>query len=223
MVRGANSADGLSRRTGGPPLSRDAVLAAALEIGDAEGLESVSMRTLAGRFVCTPRALYRYIGDKDEMLEAVVEQQVSGLPALATGEPWQPAMRRFFVAFHELLLAHPLVAQVMARRPIAGPETMRHAERALSVLVAAGMTDELAVEAFVALAYYTLGASTGGTGQVLHDEWKSRGDQISPGEFPTLARLGRHLAEGRGDERFRRGLDALIETFERRMADQRRS
>ena len=54
MVRGANSADGLSRRTGGPPLSREAVLAAALEIGDAEGLESVSMRTLVGRFVCTP-------------------------------------------------------------------------------------------------------------------------------------------------------------------------
>ncbi|HEX4246816.1 MAG TPA: TetR/AcrR family transcriptional regulator C-terminal domain-containing protein [Pseudonocardia sp.] len=217
-----SSTDGLSRRTGGPPLSRDAVLAAALEVGDAGGLESVSMRTLAGRFACTPRALYRYIGDKDSMLEAVVGQQVSALPTIPPDEPWQPAMERFFVAFHDLLLAHPLVAQVMARRPIAGPEVMRHAERALTVLVAAGMSDELAVEAFVALAYYTLGASTGGTGQVLHDEWRSRGDQIEPAEFPTLARLGRHLAEALGEERFRRGLGALIETFERRMAGRQR-
>ena len=52
---------------GRPGLSREAVVARALEIGTAEGLEAVSLRRLAQELGVTPMALYRHVRDKQDL------------------------------------------------------------------------------------------------------------------------------------------------------------
>ncbi len=50
---------------------RARILAAALKIVGSEGVEALSMRSLADAVELTPGALYRYFASKDEVMEAV--------------------------------------------------------------------------------------------------------------------------------------------------------
>src|SRR3954468_17491594 len=50
-----------------PPLSRDAIVAAALEIARTEGVEAVSMRRVAQALDTGPASLYVYVADRDEL------------------------------------------------------------------------------------------------------------------------------------------------------------
>ena len=50
---------------------RARILAAALKIVGSDGLEALSMRSLADAVALTPGALYRYFANKDEVIEAI--------------------------------------------------------------------------------------------------------------------------------------------------------
>ncbi len=55
-------------------LSRERILDAALELVVDDGWNGLSMRRLAQELDVWPMAVYRYFRDKDELLDAVVEQ-----------------------------------------------------------------------------------------------------------------------------------------------------
>jgi len=50
-------------------LSVDAIVEAAIEVGDAEGLGAVSMSRVAKELGFTTMSLYRYVTSKDELLQ----------------------------------------------------------------------------------------------------------------------------------------------------------
>ena len=64
-----------------PGLTREAVVARALEIGTAEGLEAVSLRRLAQELGVTPMALYRHVRDKQDLINAMTEAVLEGIDA----------------------------------------------------------------------------------------------------------------------------------------------
>ena len=64
-------------RTPRGSLSRDKVLAAALELARG-GLDAVSMRALGARLGADPTAVYRYFRTKDELLDAMADAVVAG-------------------------------------------------------------------------------------------------------------------------------------------------
>ena len=51
------------------PLSKDRVLAAAVELADRDGLEALSMRRLGAELGVEAMALYRHVGNKDELID----------------------------------------------------------------------------------------------------------------------------------------------------------
>lgn len=53
------------------PLSREAIIAAALEIVEEQGLKRLTMRALGDRLGVEAMALYHYFSSKDELLEAI--------------------------------------------------------------------------------------------------------------------------------------------------------
>jgi AcrR family transcriptional regulator len=61
------------------PLSRDVVLTAAVALADERGLEGVSMRHLADALGVVPMALYKHVGDKEDLLDGMVEHLLTGL------------------------------------------------------------------------------------------------------------------------------------------------
>jgi len=55
------------------PLSKARVLAAALVLADEAGLEGFSMRGLSQELGVVPMALYKHVGNKDELLDGMVD------------------------------------------------------------------------------------------------------------------------------------------------------
>jgi AcrR family transcriptional regulator len=55
------------------PLSRDAIVAAAVEIVEERGLKQLTMRALGERLGVEAMALYHYFKSKEELLEAIAE------------------------------------------------------------------------------------------------------------------------------------------------------
>lgn len=195
-------------------LSLDAIVAEARAVADAEGLAAVSMRMLADRLGCTPRALYRHVTDKEEVLELLADRALADLPAPAREGTWQDALLNFFTAMYELLVSSPAVASIIAQQPVAGSQFRTHADHLVGLLLDAEFPPETAVEAVVALAQFTLGAALPGTGQRLHDAYRARLPDMTQ-EVPTaLSHVARHFANDDAVDRFRAALHRLIHAYE---------
>jgi TetR/AcrR family tetracycline transcriptional repressor len=92
-------------------LTREAVVARALEIGTTEGLEAVSLRRLAQELGVTPMALYRHVRDKQDLVNAMTEAVLEGIDVTAGIRPemtWTERMRLAIDNYKEQIDARPL-------------------------------------------------------------------------------------------------------------------
>src|ERR1700693_1483386 len=96
---------------GRPGLTREAVVARALEIGTAEGLEAVSLRRLAQELGVTPMALYRHVRDKQDLINAMAELTMEGLDltvGFRASMGWTDRVRRGLLNFRDQMEERPL-------------------------------------------------------------------------------------------------------------------
>ncbi len=129
------------------------VVAQGLAIGDREGLEAVSLRRIAAELGVTPMALYRYVQNKgellDEMLEAVwAEVQ---LPDPDAGD-WWAGLAALGRSTRQAFLSHPAAAAIAATRPEGGRNIVRIIEAILALLERAGFGIEQAARIYVPFA-----------------------------------------------------------------------
>src|SRR5919202_563473 len=77
-----------------PPLSRDAIVAAALEIARTEGVEALSMRRVAQALDTGAASLYVYVADRQELQELVFDAAIGTieLPAIEP-ERWREQLK----------------------------------------------------------------------------------------------------------------------------------
>jgi len=194
-------------------LSAEAVVVAARELVAEEGLDAVSMRTLAARLRCTPRALYRHVDGKDAVLELLADALLADVPEARRDVPWPEALVGFFVAMREHLVAEPALTRIVAERTVSGPHFRRHADRLTAILLDAGLDEGTAVEAVVALAYYTLGASLPGTGRALQERYRVGWDAGVDEELPAWSRVAERFAGEAPDARFRAALVRMVDAY----------
>ena len=140
-----------------PALSRDAIVAAALDIARAEGVEALSMRRLAQALDTGPASLYVYVADRDELHDAAVRR---GRSATVETEPTDPERwreqlkdlgRRMVKMMAEDFPGIAILA--MARIPT-GDNALRVTESMLSLLKAGGASDQAAAYAGDLLSMY---------------------------------------------------------------------
>jgi AcrR family transcriptional regulator len=106
-----NATEKVLQPRGRPGLTREAVVARALEIGTAEGLEAVSLRHLAQELGVTPMALYRHVRDKQDLINAMTEAVLDGINTTAGLRPemtWIERMRLAIDNYKEQIEARPL-------------------------------------------------------------------------------------------------------------------
>jgi AcrR family transcriptional regulator len=197
-------------------LTTDVILKSALEIADSEGLSALSMRRLGDELDCAAMSLYEYVDSKDSLINLMADHALNSLPVPNDGGDWRLQVTRFFTALYELFLTHPSVAHLIVDRAISGPTAIRTAEPVLAALIGAGLSDELAVEGFLAMSNYTIGASLyrlarTGPKRAEHDAMFVG---ISSDEHPTLHRLAKILVHAPDEEQFHAGLDHLLASYE---------
>lgn len=97
-------------------LTRPAVIAAARSMIEAEGLDNVSLRRLAGTLGVTAPALYAYVHDKRDLLRGVAEEAFAELidrfEALDAVEPLD-RIRAYSRAYVEFALDNPELFRTM--------------------------------------------------------------------------------------------------------------
>jgi AcrR family transcriptional regulator len=98
------------------------LVAAAGEILDAEGLAAVTMRAVGERAGVSAMAIYRHFADRDELIQAVVDQAFADLARemnpLSSAEPEQ-ALTMIAALFVDVALGQPnrFAAMFTDRRP----------------------------------------------------------------------------------------------------------
>ena len=65
------------------PMSRERVLRAAIDFADRQGIESLTMRKLAGELGVEAMTLYYYVTNKNDLLEGMTDVVALNFPTLA--------------------------------------------------------------------------------------------------------------------------------------------
>ncbi|MFC8966505.1 TetR/AcrR family transcriptional regulator C-terminal domain-containing protein [Streptomyces sp. NPDC057094] len=209
----------------------DQYVAAALAVADAEGLAAVSMRRVAGDLGSGTATLYRYITNRDELVDLMIDaaQGEDPLPE-PTGE-WRADLGTVARALRTTLLRHPWLAGELTGRPALGPNSLRRSESTLRAAVALTSDITLASQALGTVRAYVLGSVAAQqavrraeqrTG-LSEEEWqRSVGPYITEvlaaGEHPMLARRIIEAEELDPDVEFTFGLDCVLDGLAARLA-----
>jgi AcrR family transcriptional regulator len=122
-----------------PGLTLERIVAAAVAIADAEGLDAVSMNRVAKELETGAMSLYRYVESKDELLALMVDAALGEVPPTPPQGGWRARLERWARATMEGLVKHPWAVNA----PIAGPPLAPHAvawfEDALAALDGTGL------------------------------------------------------------------------------------
>lgn len=117
-----------------PEHSRAKIAAAGILIADADGLDAVTMRSIAAAVGTGPASLYRYVVNRGELLELMADQARGELD-YTTAADGPPTARLLAIAREgrALYLRHPWLLDIQAA-PIPGPNAVAFIEHALAAL-----------------------------------------------------------------------------------------
>jgi len=116
-----------------PEHSRAKIAAAGIAIADADGLDAVTMRSVAAAVGTGPASLYRYVVNRGELLELMADQARGELDYTTADGP--PAARLLAIARdgRALYRRHPWLLDIQAA-PIPGPNAVAFIEHVLAAL-----------------------------------------------------------------------------------------
>jgi AcrR family transcriptional regulator len=119
---------------------------------DAHGSEALTMRRLAHELGMGTMALYRYFPSKNDLMDAAIEIAAPEIELPPPGAaPWKQQLATLARALFHAGLRHPSVARERFERPLQTPAAMRVTDRAIALLLEAGLSKRDAVAAFKAL------------------------------------------------------------------------
>jgi TetR/AcrR family transcriptional regulator, tetracycline repressor protein len=208
-----------------PQLTRERVVAEALAIIAKDGVQDLTMRSLAARLGVVSGALYHHVRNKEQLQDLVLDGVLAEVdyhvdPAL----PWAERIKLLAHRLRAVLEDHPGVAGLLKTRDPLGPHSLALAEAFLMPLQAAGFPDRDAGLAFFLLIDYIVGFAVSSPRTSvneqrvrdaairtqLHEFFRS----LPPERFPALVTLGEHVWLDNRDERFTAGLDVLVDGLE---------
>ncbi|MFI5776286.1 TetR/AcrR family transcriptional regulator [Nocardia sp. NPDC051570] len=173
-------------------LSREQIVAAAIELLDTEGLGALSMRKLGAKLGAGATSLYWYVTNKDELLELVLDEMWGevDLPDPPT-TPWREAAGVLAYNLRTTMRAHPWMVELTGRMVSLGPNVLRLNERMRRTFHAAGFSGMDVYFASGTVISYVLG-------QVVPETTFQRRSDRQPADFDTegVMRALRDLAGG---------------------------
>lgn len=138
-------------------LSRTAIVASAVELADTKGLGAVSMRAVARRLDVEAMSLYHHVGNKDSLLDGMVDAVFAEFHNPVPGSDWRDQLHERCVSARIALKRHPWAVGLMDSRRNAGPQTLVHHDAVLGCLREAAFSLTLTAHAFAVIDAYLYG------------------------------------------------------------------
>ena len=191
-------------------LTAEQIATAALAVLDRDGLAALSMRTVAQELGMGTMSLYRYVSDRRQLEELVVDLVLRAIDLTA---PRGSAGKRLSVLSDRVRVAvshHPAVVPLLLIHRHRVPSSTRWGETMLTILTDAGITGRQRAIAFRAIMGYVFGAlqvehfgALSGPGTVALAE-------LPPEEFPILSETAAQARSIPPEEEFRQGFEILL-------------
>ena len=229
---------GRGQRGPKPGLSVDAIVAAAIAIADAEGLEAVSMAHVADQLGFTTMSLYRHVTSKEELLQLMWNGSAQGAEELViTGDDWRARLRMWAMVQREMMDRHPWITQMPMAAPPMAPNSLTFVERGLEAMDDSGLADADKLRIIGLISSYTLSegrmahdaaraarqaqAAATGTEPLPAWTWEGLVREVADEQtYPRLHRLAWSASIGDDptgfdeQEEFRFGLDRILDGVE---------
>jgi len=199
-----------------PQLSRDVVVAAALQVLEKDGGEKLTMRRVADQIGVSASSLYGYVANKEELVQLVLDRIFEEVEVPPTSS-WQETLREFGRAMLAMYRRHPGVAALTLGRVAVTPSMLPIGERIAAELRAAGMPDQ--VTAFVgdlgglyigAFAYEQDVTPPAGQEAEYLAQFTSWIRSLPADRFPATIALADLAVAGSAEDRFEWGMDVIV-------------
>jgi len=225
-------ADDTPRRGPRRALDVDAVVAAAINVADDEGLAALTMRRLADRLGTRPMTVYTYVPGRAELLDLMLDDAYARMPRTDTaGLPWQRRVRAVAEDNRDLFDRRPWAAHLSTLRPPLGPGQMAKYEYELSAFTGSGLDDITTDAALTHLLTFVRAtardaADARATQQATGDDqhwWDAAGHLLAqildPDTYPLASRIGTvagaaHASAHDPTHAYSFGLDRVLDALE---------
>lgn len=140
-----------------PRLSRERVIAGALELADAHGVEPLTLRRLADHLGVSAMAIYHHVSDKEEILDGMVDAVFAEVALPESPAGWRDAVAQRCRATRSVLARHPWAVGLLDSRVNPGPATLAHHDWMVGQLRAPGFSLALVAHAYAVVDSYLYG------------------------------------------------------------------
>ena len=144
------------------PLSRERVVAAALELADAEGIPAITMRRLAADLGVEAMSLYHHVPGKERLLDGLTDAVLGEINAAVTArvrsdDTWSTALRHRCLAAREVMVRHRWAPGLLSSRSSIPAGLYPYYEEILATMFRGGLSYHLGHRAIHALGSMVLG------------------------------------------------------------------
>lgn len=221
-------AAGTAARVPHAPPDRAAVVRAAVDLADAEGLDAVSLPVLAARTGVAVTTLRRHVAGRDDLVTAMVDAVFARYrPPGPEVTGWRDRLAHEAREEWALYQRHPWALDALATtRPALGPSVLAAMDRFVAALSGPGLDHRTALSVYLLVSGYVQGMATTvvaereavrATGVSGRQWWSVRRGRLAglagSGRYPWLTRLTADLTTHDADltEEFDFGLERVLD------------
>lgn len=204
-------------------LTRERVLAGAIELADDAGMDSFTIRKLAAALGVKPMTIYYHVPSKEAIIDGMVDEVFEEIELPQEDVDWQTAIRDRYISARRVLNRHPWAPPLMESRTTPGAATLQHHNAVLGCF-RRGLSIDMTAHAYAILDSYLYGFAMeeamlpgGGTGSEISDAAEDM-MQAYLEQYPYLFELATERVLDKGyhfGDSFEFGLDMIIDGLHR--------
>ena len=142
------------------PLRQGQIVATAIKLIDAEGLDGLSMRRLGQELGVGPMSIYGHVRNKDELIDLVLDEIAADVRLDDdTSAPWRSRVASVAREIRAMLRRHRHLAPLAGTRISMGPNSLLIIEHLMSIVREAGFEGTRLTFAFAAIMNFAIGTT----------------------------------------------------------------
>jgi AcrR family transcriptional regulator len=171
-------------------LTRERIIATAIEVADRDGFEAATLRRIAGELGVHVTSLYNHVSTREAVTDGIIERLIDEADLPVQLVSWEQWVRSFVERIGDVASRHPGAFGALQRRPVQGPRAAASFEVALAAFAKAGLGAQDAYAAVKATAFVALSIGAEKSLASSGVSAETQVDELPREDFPHLHALG---------------------------------